>query len=51
MNESDSNSDSDSGFSDIENTTKTTETYDDKINKGIASRSIIRDFQQDTFLS
>lgn len=47
MNESDSN-DSDSGLSNIENTTKTTETYDDKINKGIASRRIIRDFQQGT---
>ncbi|KAM0735787.1 hypothetical protein ACS0PU_009748 [Formica fusca] len=46
MNESDSN-DSDSGLSDIGNTTKTTETYDNKINKEIASRRIIRDFQQD----
>ncbi|KAM0725806.1 hypothetical protein ACS0PU_008532 [Formica fusca] len=45
MNESDSN-DSDSGLSDIGNTTKTTETYDNKINKEIASRRIIRDFQQ-----
>ncbi|XP_071653726.1 uncharacterized protein [Temnothorax longispinosus] len=55
MDESDSN-DSDSGLSDIENTTKTTtKTYDGEINEGepsgifnkIASRRTIRDFQQD----
>ncbi|XP_077277362.1 uncharacterized protein LOC143905683 [Temnothorax americanus] len=47
MDESDSN-DSDSGLSDIENTTKTTtKTYDDEINEGVASRRPIRDFQQD----